>query len=110
MDSANYDLYGHISGYASEDYNALIDSAHAEKDRAARATILHEAEAKLLEDMPVIPLVFLQDAYLYVDALSGVKTTYYGTRDFNDTQLKDYMTYKARTAAVSEENAAGGQG
>ncbi len=109
MESENYDLYGHISGYASEDYNALIESAHAEKDRAARATILHQAEAKLLEDMPVIPLVFLQDAYLYVDAISGIKSTYYGTRDFNDMQLKDYMTYKARTAAASE-NAEGGQG
>ena len=60
--------------------------------------------------MPVIPLVFLQDAYLYVDAVSGIGSTYYGTRDFNDTQLKDYMTYKARTASTGEENAAGGQG
>ncbi len=110
MNSETYDLYGHISGYASEDYNALIDSAYAEKDRAARATILHQAEAKLLEDMPVIPLVFLQDAYLYLGELSGIGTTYYGTRDFNDTQLKDYMTYKARTASSSEENAEGGQG
>lgn len=110
MDSENYDLYGHISGYASEDYNALIESAYAEKDRAARATILHQAEAKLLEDMPVIPVIFLQDAYLYLGELSGIGTNYYGTRDFNDTQLKDYMTYKARTASSSEENAAGGQG
>ena len=110
MDSENYDLYGHISGYASEDYNALIESAYAEKDRAARATILHQAEAKLLEDMPVIPVIFLQDAYLYLGELSGIGSTYYGTRDFNDTQLKDYMTYKARTASASEDNAAGGQG
>lgn len=110
MDSENYDLYGHISGYASEDYNALIESAYAEKDRTARAEILHQAEAKLLEDMPVIPLVFLQDAYLYLGELSGIGTTYYGTRDFNDTQLKDYMTYKARTASASEENAEGGNG
>ncbi len=105
MDSENYDLYGHISGYASEDYNALIESAYAEKDRTARAAILHQAEAKLLEDMPVIPVVFLQDAYLYLGELSGIGTTYYGTRDFNDTQLKDYMTYKARTASASEDNA-----
>ncbi len=110
MNSENYDLYGHISGYASEDYNALIESAYAEKDRTARAAILHQAEAKLLEDMPVMPIIFLQDAYLYLGELSGIGTTYYGTRDFNDTQLKDYMTYKARTASASEDNAAGGQG
>lgn len=104
MDSDTYDLYGHVSGYASEDYDALIESAYAEKDRTARAAILHQAEEKLMEDMPVIPLVFLQDAYLYSSELSGIGSTYYGTRDFNDTQLKDYMTYKARTASVSEEN------
>lgn len=103
MDSENYDLYGHVSGYANEEYNALIESAYAEKDRAARAAILHQAEAKLLEDMPVIPVVFLQDAYLSSSELSGIESTYYGTRDFKDTQLKDYMTYKARTASASEE-------
>ena len=97
MNSETYDLYGHITGYNNEDYNALIESAFAEKDRTARASILHQAEQKLLEDMPVIPLVFLQDAYIYSDVLSGIGSTYYGTRDFNDTQLKDYMTYKART-------------
>jgi ABC-type transport system substrate-binding protein len=103
MDSENYDLYGHVSGYANEEYNALIESAYAEKDRAARAAILHQAEAKLLEDMPVIPVVFLQDAYLNSSELSGIESTYYGTRDFKDVQLKDYMTYKPRTASASEE-------
>ena len=110
MDSETYDLYGHVSGYANEECNALIESAYAEKDRAARAAILHQAEAKLLEDMPVIPVIFLQDAYLYLGELSGIESTYYGTRDFKDTQLKDYMTYKARTASAAEGNAAGGQG
>lgn len=110
MDSETYDLYGHISGYASDEYNELIEAAYAEKDRTARAAILHQAEEKLLEDMPVMPIIFLQDAYLYLGELSGIGTTYYGTRDFNDTQLKDYMTYKARTASNSEQNAADGQG
>ncbi|MBO7404287.1 MAG: hypothetical protein J6V24_04935 [Clostridia bacterium] len=116
MDSDTYDLYGHITGYVDEDYNALIDSAFAEKDRTARAAILHQAEAKLMEDMPVCPIIFLQDAYLFTTELSGIKSTYYGTRDFKKTQLKDYMTWKARTetteeqaeAAAEAEAAAGG--
>ncbi|MBQ4353808.1 MAG: peptide ABC transporter substrate-binding protein [Clostridia bacterium] len=105
MDSETYDLYGHISGYSNADYDAIIESAFAEKDRAARAAILHQAETKLLEDMPVIPLVFLQDAYLYTEVISGIKTTYYGTRYFNDLTMKDYMTYKARTAEPVESAA-----
>ena len=106
MNSENYDLYGHISGYNSEEYNAIIESAFAEKDRAARAAILHDAEKMLLEDMPVIPLVFLQDAYLFTDVISGIESTYYGTRNFNDLTQKDYMTYKARTAEPVESAAA----
>ncbi|MBO5667084.1 MAG: peptide ABC transporter substrate-binding protein, partial [Firmicutes bacterium] len=41
MNSENYDLHGHITGYASEAYDALIESAYAETDLAARAAILH---------------------------------------------------------------------
>lgn len=109
MDSENYDLYGHISGYASEEYNALIESAYAEKDRAARATILHEAEKLLMNDMPVMPIIFLQDAYLYTDVLSGISSTYYGTRDFSRTKMKDYMTYKAKTDTSTETTAPAAQ-
>ena len=106
MNSPTYDLYAHVSGYNSEEYNAIIESAFAEKDRAARAAILHDAEKMLLEDMPVIPLVFLQDAYLFTDVISGIESTYYGTRNFNDLTQKDYMTYKARTAEPVESAAA----
>ncbi len=97
MNSETYDMYAHVSGYSDSDYDALIERAFAEKDRAARAAILHQAEAKLMEDMPVCPLLFLKDAYLASEELSGISSDYYGTRDFNDTKLKDYMTYKAKT-------------
>ncbi len=97
MNSETYDMYTHISGYSDSDYDALIESAFAEKDRAKRATILHQAEEKLLNDMPVCPLLFLKDAYLASEELSGISSDYYGTRDFNDTKLKDYMVYKAKT-------------
>jgi len=97
MYSETYDVFSHVSGYSNADYDALVESAFAEKDKAARAEILHQMEAKLMEDMPVCPLVFLKDAYLTSDELSGVKTDYYGTRDFNKTKLKDYMSYKAKT-------------
>lgn len=102
MNSETYDLYGHVSGYSNSEYDALIEAAYAEKDRAARADILHQAEEMLLDDMPIIPLAFLQDAYIYSDVLSGIESTYYGTRNFNDTKLKDYMTYKAATDTGDE--------
>lgn len=106
MDSENYELYGHITGYSNPAYDELIESAFAEKDRTARAAILHQAEGMLLDDMPVIPIVFLQDAYLYTDVLSGIGSDYYGTRNFKNTKLKDYMEYKARTDTSTETTAA----
>ena len=62
---------------------------------AARAEILHDAEEMLMKDMPVCPLLFLKDAYLVSGELSGISSDYYGTRDFKDTKLKDYMSYKS---------------
>ncbi len=93
MSSENYDIIGHITGYNSEAYNELIEKAAAAsgKDKAA---LLHEAEKLLLEDMPVMPLVTLQSAYLNSKLLSGFKTTYYGTVDFKRVKMKNYMDYK----------------
>ena len=83
----------HISGYDKAEYNALIESALAEKDIKARAEILHEAENMLMEDMPVIPIVFNQTKTLMSKDLTKVTTTYYGTFNFNKAKLKDYQLY-----------------
>ena len=102
MNSDTYDLFGHVTGYSSEAYNALIEQAYATDDAAARAAILHNAEQMLLEDMPIVPLVFLQDAYLIHDDLSGYGSSYYATREFKRMKLKNYTAYlPVETAAVS---------
>ena len=105
MTSPNYDLYGHVSGYTSEAYNALIESAHAELDVEARAAILHDAEKMLMEDMPICPIFFLQDAYIVSDELTGVDSDYFGMRIFKDAKLNDYMTKKAATDTSAENPA-----
>lgn len=97
----NYDSVPYVMGYNNEKYNELIEQAFAEKDRAARSSILHEAEALLMEDLPIIPLVFNQDAYVYnSDALSGIKDSYYGFRIFSKMKLKDWRSYLETTAAA----------
>lgn len=93
MNSATYDLRGHVTGYVSEEYEALIEAAYAETDTAARTAILHEAEELLLTDMPVCPLFFMQDAYLIHADLSGNKDSYFGTRDFKRMKLANYVEY-----------------
>ncbi len=104
--TADFEIPTHISGYDNEDYNELIENALAEKDIEARSAILHEAEALLLEDMAVIPVIFNQTLSLEHDDLSKVKYTYYGTFIFTKTKLKDYELY---TPKEDEEDAPAAQ-
>lgn len=88
-----YAIEGHITGYNNDEYNKKIDEAFAEKNEKKRTAILHEAEEILLADMPVIPLIFNQDAYMISGKLSKVDSTYYGTRVFTDAKLRNYKKY-----------------
>lgn len=76
-----------LSGYVSEEYDALINEAFAEKDLKKRASILHEAEELLLEDMPIVPIVFNKTAIL-AENLKKVEVDYFGLFTFNKTVIK----------------------
>ncbi len=90
----NYDAVPYIPGYKNKAYNELIESAFAEKDRAARSAILHEAEALLMEDMPIMPIIFNKDAYVYNSkVLSNIDDYYFGYRDFTDLTMKNWRDY-----------------
>ena len=59
-----------------------------------KAILLHEAEKLLLEDMPVIPIVFNKNATLTnTKYLSGIKRNYYVPALFTKTKLKNYAKY-----------------
>lgn len=103
MESENYDTFTHITGYNSKDYDALIESAYKETDSEKKTEILHNAEKKLLEDMPVIPVLFMQDAYMSSGVISGIKNTYWG-RDFKKLSMKNYMAYKESIQEANKED------
>ena len=95
MQSADYKPYGHVTGYKSDAYNALMDEILAAEDASKRASLLHDAEKMLADDMPVIPLVTTKDAYLINDSvLKNAETTYTSARDFKRLTMKNYMSYK----------------
>ncbi len=103
MSDPEYPLIGNLMGYENAKYTELIEKAYAEHDAAKRATILHEAEAMLMDEMPIIPLVFNQDAYLVnKKVLSGIDSTVWGTRDFTRMKMKNYMKYKEAILAAEE--------
>ena len=83
----------HITGFSSEEYTAIIEKAYATANISEKAAVLHEAETALLAEMPVIPVVFNQDAYLTRKEISKITETYYSTRNFAKTKLKNYEKY-----------------
>lgn len=91
--SPEFVIKPHISGYNSAAYNEKIDAAYKEADPAKRATLLHEAEAILLADMPVMPVVTNMNVTMQSKELSSIGNTYYQTNIFTKTSLKDYKKY-----------------
>ncbi len=83
----SYDDALNITGYNSEAYNELIGKAFAEKNVAKRASILHDAEKLLMEDLPVCPIVFTEKAVL-MSGIKGVEVDYFGNSIFSEAKLK----------------------
>lgn len=107
MESDSYDVIGHVTGYASADYDALMETVFNAESADARSEALHNAEKKLIDDMPAIPVVFQKHGSIVnADVLSGIKTTFWGTTDFKKVKMKDYMAYKTIIEGVDTTAAA----
>lgn len=88
-----WELKPGVTGYNSEEYNKLINEAFEQgSNRAKRSEILHEAEKLLLDDMPVTPLITLQNAYVSKN-LSKLSFDFYGCPVFTKVKLKNYELY-----------------
>lgn len=92
-----YTIKGNLTRFKSAAYNEKIEAAFAEKNDAARDVILHEAERILMDEMPIIPIVFNQDAYLISKELSGTKNSFFNNRIFTKTKQKNYEKYLEAT-------------
>ncbi|MBQ7836385.1 MAG: peptide ABC transporter substrate-binding protein [Clostridia bacterium] len=106
MESESYDVVGHVTGYASAEYDELMEAVYNAEGADARSEALHNAEKKLVEDMPAIPVVFQKHAGIVnADVLSGISITFWGTTDFKKVKMKDYMNYKAIIEGVDTTSA-----
>ncbi|MBQ4290520.1 MAG: hypothetical protein II719_04925, partial [Clostridia bacterium] len=91
----NFEDVPGITGYSNSAYDALIEEVYAADSRQAAAEKLTEAEALLAKDSPMITLAFNVDTYIYNKSLlSNIGTTIFGVRDFTNTRMKDYESYK----------------
>ncbi len=95
MGSNDFATVGHMTGYLNENYETIIENAFAEVDTAKRTAILHDAEKQLMEDMPIIPLIFNQNAYMInSDVVSGFSSDYYGLSILNRVKMENYIDWK----------------
>ncbi len=82
-----YEEAYNITGYNSEAYNELIVKAFAEKNVTKRASLLHDAEKLLMEDLPVCPIVFTKKAVL-ISGIKDIEVDYFGYNLFDEAKLK----------------------
>jgi ABC-type oligopeptide transport system substrate-binding subunit len=110
---ANYELAPHSTGYDSDDYNDLIEKIFTNQNIASRSEDLHKAEDMLMNDMPVIPLVFNQGAYLLNEDVLDLNnkvlfwetsSEYYYPVCFDKISVKDYDEYELACAKYVYDN------
>lgn len=75
------------TGYASQDFDALIRAAYREHDPARRESHLQAAERRLLEDAPITPVCFMTQKYLKSPALKGLQSNPIGYIRWQDLYL-----------------------
>ncbi len=89
-------IYGHMSGFKSDAYDAIIDAAYDAKINGKTKLLsekLHEAEEMLLDEMPVIPIFVYKEAVLIHEDLSDIEFDYFAHPIFNDADLKNWEDY-----------------
>jgi ABC-type oligopeptide transport system substrate-binding subunit len=75
-------------GYRSERYDRLLSQSRAETAPERRMALLAEAEARLLEDVAVVPVFFRVSKRLLKPGVSGVETNPLGQLSSRDLSLK----------------------
>ncbi|MBQ4071413.1 MAG: hypothetical protein IJD51_03240 [Clostridia bacterium] len=82
-----------ISGWTSESYDALVSAAYNAEDEASRNDKLKSAEALLISEAPIAPIVFNQNFAIVDETLSGCEIDGFGYFVFTNLAQKDYELY-----------------
>ena len=107
MDMSNPDEYlltPHITGYDSDEYNSLMEKIFNEKTVANRADDLRAAEGILMNDLPIVPVVFNLNATVTSKQLRKTTTSYYNVTFFQKAKIRSYDKYLATGKAYITEN------
>ena len=93
FNGANKTNRGNIAGWTNAKYDAYIKAAYDATDDNARAENLRLAEAVLIDEAPVVPIMFNQNVAFIGKHLSKVEVNAFGNFNFNDAKQKKYKKY-----------------
>ncbi len=82
----------HVTGFANDDYDKLCEKFIFATNAEDRTAAMHEAEAFLAEQMPVIPVVFNNSKYI-TQKLSGYETDMFGRLNLTELKQKNFEKY-----------------
>ena len=97
FNDAETTLRSNISGWSNAEYDALINAAYSTTNDDARNGYLKDAEKLLMEEMPIIPLVFNETYVFTAKGISKVNVDGLGNLNFTDTKLRKYEKYLPET-------------
>ena len=75
------------TGWANEEYDALIDAAYKEGDPAKHQELMIQAETLLMEEMPIGPIYFRVRDYVTSDKVTGIVRNAFQEIVLNDAVL-----------------------
>lgn len=76
------------TGWENPFYTALLNRAQKETDGEKRNDLLHQAEALLISEMPIIPIYFIVNGYLKKPYVHGVYLSPLGMMDLKKAYLQ----------------------
>ncbi|MBE6644354.1 MAG: hypothetical protein E7612_03120 [Ruminococcaceae bacterium] len=82
-----------ISGWSSNDFDQYVNVAFNAKNSDERKTALKNAEKILVEEAPIVPVIFNQNFAFISSELSSVKVDGFGHFVFNSAKQKNYQKY-----------------
>ena len=82
-----------ISGWTNDKYNSYLSAAYKTTDASKRNENLKKAEALLVSEAPIVPILFNQSFYVASDEIENVKIDGLGHIVFSQVTQKDYEAY-----------------
>ena len=82
-----------LGGWSSAAYDKLIKEAYEATDSDTRSAKLVEAEKILVDEAPIVPVVFNQSFAFISAELSDVTADAYGNFILTEAELKNYKNY-----------------